>query len=308
MFHSKEMNVIPYNKNDIRSILNLSNIDKRFVESLELGLVEVINFVESFVPKYEVLDGVYLNNKVVRCAPFKFISAIFVIGSIASKECAEDSDIDIVIILNNEELSYNYEFRNLIHDLHKKYEKRLQVIPISVSSFVDYHMLYKTTMYHSILKGLELYNDGVIQKEKVCSVPALKWLIEWYLSFSRVYRYGLEEVHIMEEYQDNEFIGDDLARSFFNFCIIYIELVYGVVPTTKKQVVAYIDKYRPDLIKYLRLAVNIRKKRVNSTLRMAKQLLEANRKIKKDILKVYRIIRNGEANCSSLLKFLWEYY
>ena len=267
------------------------------MESLTAGLADIINYSPCLDIKQE------------RHALFKYISAIFVIGSLASGECTEDSDIDIVIILNKEEIMYDYGLRDLTYDLHMKYEKRLQIIPISISNLIDYHMFYKTTMYHSILRGIELYNDGTVLVEKVCSAPTLEWLIEWYLNFSRIYKYGLDELNEVEELQMCKITDEHLARSFFNFCIIYIELVHGVVPTTKKQVLYCIEKYRPDLKKYLRLAINIRKKRVPSTLKMAKLLLKANIKIKRDILKVYRIIRRGEIGWNtSSLKFLQEYY
>lgn len=166
------------------------------------------------------------------------IKALVVIGSVAAGDYMQDSDVDLVCVID---VRLSLEER---HRLRERVPESVQLVILSEEELKG-HFENSTTMAHAIRKGKILYEkDAYLQPflEKTLGLPSREWMKQWFLHWLKFFYLGVYWLE-REEGFHTEFcktgcecsISDDLARAAVNFSILYLE-AQGTVPVSKGEI------------------------------------------------------------------------
>jgi len=176
------------------------------------------------------------------------IRALVLIGSVAEGDFGPKSDVDLLCI-KGERVGWE-EQRSVTEGL----DDRVQLIVFSEEMFRS-HIEKRTTMAHSVLRGMILYEVGdyVSGLNRNLDLPDREWMKNWFVHWLRLYEYSMGDVARAEEwhgkYCDEEkcvcHIDDTIARVAVNLAILFLE-TRGIVPTTKVQVQRHFEEQVED--------------------------------------------------------------
>ena len=172
------------------------------------------------------------------------VAAIVLIGSVAEGDFVPESDVDILCI-RREKTPWE-EQQEIVEGL----DDRIQCIFFTEEMFQS-HLKQRTTMAHSVLRGVTLYEaeDSIGELSNVTpeggdlDLPDREWMKRWFVHWLEFYEFGMKDVerskerhlkHCTEE-KCHCWIEDSLARSAVNMGILFLE-TKGIVPTTKRQI------------------------------------------------------------------------
>jgi predicted nucleotidyltransferase len=157
---------------------------------------------------------------------FSDIKAVVVIGSVAKGDYADDSDVDIVCVLEGK---LDRERR---YQLMQRAQEGVQFVPFSTEE-LNKHFEDSTTMAHSIKKGIVLFDrNGFLQSNLKAPLgpPSRRWMKEWFVHWLEFYFMGLLDLERGREFHSKFcgeechcFITDNLARAAVNFSILFLE-------------------------------------------------------------------------------------
>lgn len=187
--------------------------------------------------------------------------ALVLIGSVAEGGFCPESDIDLLCVKKGKT---PWEEQRKIHE---PLDSLVQLIFFDEATF-NFHFEKRTTMAHSIKKGIVLYEveefvSNILSKEM--GPPDKEWMKNWTLHWLRFYQYGVDDIERSKEwhqkYCDEEcicHINDIIARVVVNFSILFLE-THGIVPTTKSQIQRHFEMKINDekLVAGMRLALII---------------------------------------------------
>jgi len=157
------------------------------------------------------------------------------IGSLAEGGYTEESDVDLVWIVRGPLR------RRWWREMELPSERRVQVIPLLLRG-VAWHFARRTTLAHSIQRGLPIYDPegrAAALQARPLALPDPEWMRGWFEHWQRFYEMGIWELRRARRWQrkyGNEHPGsvsDILARVAVNFAILLLE-TEGIVPTCKR--------------------------------------------------------------------------
>ena len=171
-------------------------------------------------------------------ADFSDVKAVVVIGSVAMGGYREDSDVDMVCVVEGKlERERRYQ-------LMQGAQEGVQLVPFSTEE-LNKHFEDSTTMAHSIKKGIVLFDkDGFLQSylKAPLGPPSKRWMKEWFVHWLEFYFMGLLDLEREREFHPKFcteechcFIADNLARAAVNFSILFLE-AEGVIPVSKGEI------------------------------------------------------------------------
>lgn len=166
------------------------------------------------------------------------IQALVVIGSVAIGDYSQDSDLDLVCIVEGK-LDRKHK-DGLIHLA----PEGVQLVPFSQEELKK-HFAKRTTMAHSIRRGIVVFQrDEFLQPylEGPLGPPSRSWMKEWFVHWLEFYFMGLmdfeREKEFHRKYCQEEcycHISDNLARAAVNFSILFLD-AQGVIPASKGEI------------------------------------------------------------------------
>ncbi len=169
---------------------------------------------------------------------------VCVVGSSTCSDWNEGSDIDLLYLTHG---TPDYLKKlEMEDDLRESVDVRVQFIPMQTDFLLNYHLKNRTTMAHSIRRGVVIVDDeGLFNDFKSLTdndLPKIEWIKEYFIKFVFVHSKGLYGIkHEKEEWKKygeefSPFYENNICRAIVNYSILYLELK-GIIPTTKRQVI-----------------------------------------------------------------------